>query len=380
MQKKILVLSALGVITAFVIAACNVLSGRSVRQPPTVSSKSLAQTATALSASSTPLNPFTPTGAGAGASADTASPPAPTATPVPAVTILAAPTLDSAIVIEAAVNTLSARMTEEALRQPTSTPASTSTPAPVTTPKAGAKSTATATAGAPPGCNMASFETDVTIPDLTVLYYGETFTKTWRVKNAGTCTWTTDYELVFSKGYNMHGPWRSSLPRNVAPGESIDLSVDLIVPPGSGWYTAAYMLADKDGNLFGVGKNGSDPLTLRIQTTYTPTPYLFAVTNVNTYVDSTWYSTTCPPGHTFHLTANITTNGPGQVTYRWLFSNGHKTAANPIIFNAAGTKTVTYNWTLGEDGDAFNGSAQIYIDEPNHQKFDEVDLTLYCTR
>ena len=39
-----------------------------------------------------------------------------------------------------------------------------------------------------------------TIPDGTVLSPGEEFTKTWRIKNVGTDTWTTEYTIAFADG------------------------------------------------------------------------------------------------------------------------------------------------------------------------------------
>ncbi|MBL8100545.1 MAG: hypothetical protein JNK81_15280, partial [Anaerolineales bacterium] len=52
-------------------------------------------------------------------------------------------------------------------------------------------------------CDWAFFVKDVTIPDGTTLLPGETFTKVWRLKNRGTCTWSPDYMLVFSSGSQM---------------------------------------------------------------------------------------------------------------------------------------------------------------------------------
>ena len=37
------------------------------------------------------------------------------------------------------------------------------------------------------------FVSDVTIKDGQTLYGNESFTKVWRVKNTGSCTWTPDY-------------------------------------------------------------------------------------------------------------------------------------------------------------------------------------------
>src|SRR5262245_15348685 len=46
-------------------------------------------------------------------------------------------------------------------------------------------------------CDAASFVTDVTYPDGALVGRGSSFTKIRRLKNIGTCTWTTSYAIVF---------------------------------------------------------------------------------------------------------------------------------------------------------------------------------------
>src|SRR5512145_1793119 len=60
------------------------------------------------------------------------------------------------------------------------------------------------TASAAQACtDRAQFIADVTVPDGTRFDPGATFKKTWRLKNIGTCTWTTSYSLVFDSGEKM---------------------------------------------------------------------------------------------------------------------------------------------------------------------------------
>ena len=40
-------------------------------------------------------------------------------------------------------------------------------------------------------CDQAQFVSDLTVPDGSSFAPGATFTKTWRLKTIGTCTWTT---------------------------------------------------------------------------------------------------------------------------------------------------------------------------------------------
>jgi hypothetical protein len=74
--------------------------------------------------------------------------------------------------------------------------------------------------------NSAVFISDVTIPDNSVMAYGTEFTKKWRIKNTGTCTWGPDYTLTHYSGDRMFAP--PSTPLNVTlPGQSTEVSVEL---------------------------------------------------------------------------------------------------------------------------------------------------------
>lgn len=102
-------------------------------------------------------------------------------------------------------------------------------------------------------CDAAAFIKDVTIPDGTILRPDEKFTKTWRIQNNGTCSWTSEYSLVFVSGDGLSGPVSVSLTRNVNPGDNIDLSVNLIAPAQNGYYKGYWKLRNASGALFGIG-------------------------------------------------------------------------------------------------------------------------------
>jgi len=63
---------------------------------------------------------------------------------------------------------------------------------------------------------------DVTIPDETHAYPGQPFTKTWRMKNVGTCTWTEAYGFALFSGEEMGVADSVRLPKTVAPGEKME--------------------------------------------------------------------------------------------------------------------------------------------------------------
>lgn len=182
----------------------------------------------------------------------------------------------SARLTQMAFETLAARATE--LAQPTSTQGATQVPSAV--PSATATTvlptattilpTATATA-VPLPCNLASFVTDVTIKDGQKIYAGEAFTKTWRVKNIGSCVWTTDYDLVFVSGKSMSAPASVAMPGTVKYGQSIDISVNMVAPTTAGEYEGYWMLRDGSGNQFGVGATGKVALSVEIVSVKVPT-------------------------------------------------------------------------------------------------------------
>jgi hypothetical protein len=121
------------------------------------------------------------------------------------------------------------------------------------------------------GCtDLAGFVADVTIPDGSVIGSGAAFVKTWRLRNNGTCTWTSSYALVFDSGDKMGGPDSLALPGVVPPGSTVDLSVNLTAPVGPGAYQGNWKLRNNAGVLFGLG--GSSPFFVKIVVSPTPTP------------------------------------------------------------------------------------------------------------
>lgn len=106
-----------------------------------------------------------------------------------------------------------------------------------------------------PACtDRAEFVRDVTVSDGTTFEPGETFTKTWRLRNSGSCTWTKDYALVHTAGYSLLGSEVMVLPTEVAPGELIDLSLSMKAPANEGSYQGYWSLRNDAGAFFGIGE------------------------------------------------------------------------------------------------------------------------------
>jgi hypothetical protein len=106
-------------------------------------------------------------------------------------------------------------------------------------------------------CNAAQFVADMTIPDGTVVAPGAAMVKTWRLKNIGSCTWSTSYAIVFYGGTKMGAPSVVYLPTSVAPGATVDVTVNMTAPASAGHYRGYWMLRNASSAIFGVGPYGT---------------------------------------------------------------------------------------------------------------------------
>jgi len=109
------------------------------------------------------------------------------------------------------------------------------------------------------GCDKAEFKGDITVPDGTTFAPAAAFKKTWRLKNIGTCTWTTSYFIVFSSGEQMGGPSSAPFPTSVAPGQTVDLSVNLTAPNAGGTFRGYWGLKNASGEIFGINTGPNKP-------------------------------------------------------------------------------------------------------------------------
>jgi hypothetical protein len=135
---------------------------------------------------------------------------------------------------------------------PTHTPTPTQTPTPTETPTPTDTPTPLPPTDTPIPCNQAVFEGDITIPDNTLVDPGQTLNKVWRLRNTGSCTWTPDYQVVFNQGDGMgvSSQYRQSLTSgSVAPGQMIDISVNLAAPSAKGVYRGDWSLNDPVGRI-----------------------------------------------------------------------------------------------------------------------------------
>jgi hypothetical protein len=99
-------------------------------------------------------------------------------------------------------------------------------------------------------CDLSVYVSDVTIPDETKLAPGKTFTKTWELKNIGSCYWSKGYSMTFLSGDEMGGS-NAEINQRINPGNIAKISVPLTAPDTAGTYTGYWILTNSAGMRFG---------------------------------------------------------------------------------------------------------------------------------
>lgn len=121
-----------------------------------------------------------------------------------------------------------------------------------------------ATATPSGSCDQAAF-VDETIPDGSQFPPGTIFTKTWTLRNVGSCTWNADYDVVFSSGNRMNAPDVIALAKeSVPPGSSVTISIPFTTPLDGGSYRADFKLRNAAGVLFSF-KDPSQTFWVEVQ-------------------------------------------------------------------------------------------------------------------
>ena len=113
-------------------------------------------------------------------------------------------------------------------------------------------------------CERMRFVDDVTIPDDTVMMPGQTFRKTWRIQNVGSCAWNQSYQLIFTSGDPMGTNYGVNLPGQVNPGDTVDISVDMKAPYSYGSYQSNWNLRSPAGNVFGTSNSENNSIWVKI--------------------------------------------------------------------------------------------------------------------
>lgn len=202
---------------------------------------------------------------------------APTETAAPTVTLVVAPPTATVAATEAPTQVSA---TTEAV---TALPTETFTPEPRPT-------------NAPDCTNKASFVADVTIPDNTQVNAGDPFTKVWRISNTGTCIWASDYTLSHYSEERM-GASDSSIPLALTyPGQTLDVSVDLIAPKNPGTHRENFAIKNPAGLIMSIDDDSRLWFIINVVGTVVPTATSAQATTIiptNTNTTSSGGNTTC---------------------------------------------------------------------------------------
>lgn len=199
-------------------------------------------------------------------------------------------------------------------------------------------------------CDAAQFLADVTYPDGSIVPRNTTFVKIWRIRNVGTCTWSTSYAIVFSGGDGMSAPTTVAMPGSVAPGQYIEIPVTLKSPGTDGKYRGYWKLRNTAGALFGIGGQADTAFWVDIRVTG---PSFVAYSFADNYCQANWANGSgtlpCPGsdgdpnGYVIRLNAPKMENGdtedePGLLMVPQDKNNGFITAQFPAFTVQAGDR------------------------------------------
>ncbi|EQC35956.1 hypothetical protein, variant [Saprolegnia diclina VS20] len=96
-----------------------------------------------------------------------------------------------------------------------------------------------------------AFMGDVSFPDGSTVRAGDSFVKTWRLKNDGKTRWPAKTELVCVGGDHLETESSLISIPILPPGKMIDVSVDMQAPSKPARYTGYWRLSTTDGKRFG---------------------------------------------------------------------------------------------------------------------------------
>lgn len=173
---------------------------------------------------------------------------------------------------------------------------------------------------------------DVNFPSNSSVGPGQSFTKTWRLKNIGACAWGNSLTVNFTGGDNLGATGRYVVPPTAA-GSSFDFSLPLRAPSSSGYYEADFQLKNESGTYFGsyltvsiyVSASNAAPTVPVVSAPATPTTTapIPSPTNPTTGSTSDWAGTWtgpftrsgvdktngCPFSYDSFLTLSLSQNG-----------------------------------------------------------------------
>jgi len=220
------------------------------------------------------------------------------------------------------------------------------------------------------GCLQSIFISE-TIPDGSYYSYNQSFTKTWTIRNTGTCTWEPTYKLMFVSGEQMSGPNEVLLGKTVAPNADVTLSVPLKAPSWESDFSGTWALRSDAG--LSVFEN----LTVAI----TSSVNAFRISGVRfDGVDD--FTGTCPVTFDFNISFSATAAGQMEYTVYYIYTNtgATVTTTHRMSFSSAGTKTNSFPFPASFTNTNKDGvyAVKVNVDKPNNQMFGPDKFRITC--
>ncbi len=234
--------------------------------------------------------------------------------------------------------------------------------------------------------DRAEFVDDVTVPDGAKVAPNDAFVKTWQLKNSGATTWSEDYALVFIDGDLLGASPIIPLQTQVAPGETVNLSIELTAPAREGTYKGFWKLLNSKHEVFGLGADALDAFWFVIivskdaepLATATPTPETGTIlTSAFLAIDNANFQGACP--HKFSFTGYFNLSKPSTVTYSLESENDAGVEINlpqPITKNLdAGKHTIYFELTIPK---SLKGWVRLKFISPEVINSNQVNFALTC--
>jgi len=210
--------------------------------------------------------------------------------------------------------------------------------------------------------DSAMFISDVTIPDNTVFTPNAPFTKTWRLKNTGTCTWDGNYLVAYISGSTMSqqpGYWIVSQGQTVSPGQMLDVNVGMTSPVENGNYASYWGLKKLDGGFMPI-QGGANGNSFFVKIKVNNGAVEGNITNQSISIELEQGSgTVCTANSTYFVHASISADGATTAAYEIGSTAGQIPAGyfqtsptgpvslyltGTLTFDQAGTKTMDYRF------------------------------------
>lgn len=189
------------------------------------------------------------------------------------------------------------------------------------------------------------------------------FTKTWRLKNTGSCTWDSSYMVFQISGTYMTqqpGYWIVPQGQTVASGQTVNISVGMTSPVDNGNYQSYWGLKNTAGQFMPI-QGGANGNSFYVKLSVNDGSVISGnVTAASIDIELEQGSgAVCTADSTYIVHAYITADGPITVSYEiestagqipaGNFTDGYLTPVSPVeygtvIFDQAGTKTISYRF------------------------------------